>query len=137
MTITRLALVLSLATTLAWTAKALAIAAAGGLGRSPIEGPLFLLGLGLAVVAAVVTGLALSSGRRPLVRTLAVVAVVAVVSVLGTVAQLAAQALQPARPGWVWGEVNLWVVALALLVLSLLAVRRRGPLLAAPVLATA
>jgi len=26
--------------------------------------------------------------------------------------------LQPARPGWVWGELNLWVLAILLLIFS-------------------
>jgi hypothetical protein len=125
MTTTRLALLLSLATAVAWTAKAFAIAAAGGLGRSPLEGPFFLAGLASAVAAAAVSGIALVRRRRLLVRVLGAVAALVGLSLLGTLAQVAVTAAQPAHPGWVWGELNLWVVAVALVVLNLGVLRPR------------
>ncbi len=56
MNLTRSAYVAALATVALWTAKAIAIAVAGGLGKSPLESPLFLLGLLACVVATVLTG---------------------------------------------------------------------------------
>ena len=60
---TRLALGATLATTFFWTAKAVAIGSAGGLNRSPLESPLFLLGLACCLVASAATGVAVA--RRP------------------------------------------------------------------------
>ena len=119
----RTALVSSVATVVVWTAKALAIGIAGGLGSSPAEGPLFLAGLVCCVVAAVATGVALTAGRSRWVRALGGLAGFVVTALLGTVAQGVVGAVQPAHPAWAWGEVNLWVMALALLGVNL--ARRR------------
>jgi hypothetical protein len=127
MTTTRIPLLLSLAATAAWTAKAFAIAAAGGLGRSPLEGPFFLAGLALAVVATAVSGAALVRRRRLLVRVVGAVAELVGVSLLATLAQLVVTAAQPAHPGWVWGELNLWVIAVVLVGVNLIALRPRRP----------
>jgi hypothetical protein len=115
----RTALVSSVATVVVWTAKALAIGIAGGLGSSPAEGPLFLAGLVCCVVAAVATGVALTAGRSRAVRVLGGIAGFVVTAVLGTLAQSVVSAVQPAHPAWAWGEVNLWVMGLALLGVNL------------------
>lgn len=112
----RIALVAALAAVISWTLKAVAIGTAGGLGESPVEGPLFFAGLISYVVATVAVGVALTRGRPTWVRALAgVVAAPAVgIGFNLTVGALVA-AVQPADPlrHWVWAEVGLWVVALA------------------------
>ena len=125
MTTTRAALVAAVATTVLWIAKAIAIGLAGGLGRSLAEGPLFLLGLASCVATVVLIGLALASRRTTGWKVVSVVAAVVAVSVFGVVEGTLVAALRPAHPGWAWGEINLWVLMLALLaVATRLAVRR-------------
>ena len=113
MNTSRTAVVASVATVSAWTAKAIAIGIAGGLGRSPLEGPLFLAGFGCMLVAVSSTGLAATAGRRRSRRALAVVGAVVGAVVVTVVTGAVVAQVEPARPGWAWGEVNLWVLALA------------------------
>jgi hypothetical protein len=110
MNLTRSAYVAALATVALWTAKAIAIAVAGGLGKSPLESPLFLLGLLALVVATVLTGAAFFAHRSFGWRILGAVMAIVVVSVVGTLASVVVAALQPAHPQWYWGEINLWVI---------------------------
>jgi hypothetical protein len=125
MTLIRSALVASVATTIIWILKAVAIGVAGGAGRSPLEGPLFLLGLACAVAAAVLCGAAFARHRSMPWKVLGGVVGLAVASAFGTAEGDIVSAVQPVNPGWVWGEVNLWILMLALLAVSiLLAVRR-------------
>jgi len=122
----RLALGATLATTFFWTAKAVAIGSAGGLGRSPLESPLFLLGLVCCLVASAATGMAVA--RRPTMwgRTLSAAVGIAV-GVLAAVATSAVvSAAAPPSPGWVWGELNLWAMALTLLAVNLTLQARRS-----------
>jgi hypothetical protein len=125
MDLTRLARTVSVVTTVLWTAKAVAIAVAGGLGRSPLEGPLFLLGLVACVVAAALVGMTFAQKRSTAVRIVASVAGVVAAAVYGTLEGAVVSLLQPAHPGWVWGELNLWVLMLTLLAVASL---RRGGL---------
>ena len=124
----RIALLAAVAAVVSWTLKAVAIGTAGGLDKSPLEGPLFFTGLLCFVVAVVAVGVALTRGRPGWVRA---VAGVVVAPVLGIGATLAVDALvgalRPTDPlrHWVWAEINLWVVAAAVLGLAL-AVRRHG-----------
>ena len=119
----RIALIAAITSLVAWAAKAVAIGLAGGLDRSPLESPLFVLGLLAQVVAVFALALAFTSNRPPAARVTAVlaapVAVVACVSVIG----LIVERVQPADPSWVWAEVNLWVVAPLVLGLAMLARR--------------
>jgi hypothetical protein len=122
----RVALVAALAAAACWTLKAVAIGAAGGLGQSPFEGPLFLAGLVCFVVSAVALGVALTRGRPAWVRAVTGLVVAPVVGVGFTaVVDALVGALQPMSPlrHWAWSEVNLWVVAVVGLGVAL-AVRR-------------
>jgi hypothetical protein len=127
MNITRVALVTAVATTAFWTAKSIVIALAGGLGKSPAEGPLFLLGLASCVVAAVATGIALGRPAHWWSTIAWGVAGLVAVSLLGTVAQAVVTGVEPSSPAWVWGEINLWVMAVAVLALNLSPAVRREP----------
>lgn len=115
MNLTRLALVTSGLTCVLWTAKAISIAIAGGLGKTPAEGPLFLLGLLACVLAAAVTGMALADRRTTAGQGLAAVGGIAAAVVYGALEGSLISAIQPDHPGWVWGEVNLWILMLTIL----------------------
>lgn len=108
----------------AWAAKAVAIAVAGGLDESPLEGPLFFVGLVAIVAAFGAFVVALAGERATGYRALAGVAgallglgaVVLVESLVG--------ALVPSSAGWVQEEAGLWVAAA--LTAALLVVWYRG-----------
>jgi hypothetical protein len=125
MNLTRSAYAAALATVALWTAKAIAIAIAGGLGKSPLESPLFLLGLLACVVATVLVGAAAFADRSIGWRVLGGVIAFVVVCIAGTLAQVVVTAIQPAHPQWFWGEINLWVTMLVVLA-GALAVRARS-----------
>ena len=117
MTARRLAVTAAAAAVLAWGAKAVAIGLAGGLDKSPAEGPLFFLGLLCFTVAGCAFGAALTTGRSVPVRVLGIVAVAVVVMVLSQVigAVIAMFAPPEDQAHWVWAEVELWFGALILL----------------------
>ena len=99
---------------LAWGLKALAIGIAGGLDKSPIEGPLFFLGLVLFLVGVVAIALALTDGRSVGVRVLGVVVTVVVLFVVWMVVDTVVASLAPAQdPHWAWAEAQLWIVSVA------------------------
>jgi hypothetical protein len=127
MEISRIAVISALISIGAWTAKSVAIGLAGGLDRSPLEGPLFLLGLASFVATVVLLALALTTGRPLALRVLAVL--VGVVTAIGfsVATDVLLSAVRPADPSWVWSEVNLWVGAAALLALVLVTDRGRRP----------
>lgn len=106
-----------------WAAKSAAIAVAGGLGRSPAEDILFFAGLLSAIIAVGALALTLTAGRSFFVRwsavVIAVVASSALSFALGAVIEVVA-----ASDHWVWAELNLWVLAVAVLVLAWLPARR-------------
>ena len=111
---TRVALVAAICAASAWAAKAVVIAVYG-LGEHPLETVLFLAGLVSALLAAGALGAALTAGRATGVRAFgAVVAVVALLALAGLTVALVS-AVEPPDAGWVWGELNLWVGAAALL----------------------
>lgn len=107
-----------------WAAKSIAIDLAGGLDRSPAEGPLFLTGLACFVVAAVSLGIALTRHRHLGVRVAAGALGPVVGLALAMVIDTALRSIRPAHPSWVWGEVNLWVTAILALVLAGMLARR-------------
>ena len=117
----RIVLYAALAATASWTAKAIAIGTAGGLDRSPLEGPLFFAGLACCTVAVVSLGVALTRGRATWLR--AMVGVVGFV-VFFVAAQLVDTVVDRTVGGaeadrhWVWAEVSLWVSALVVLALA-------------------
>jgi hypothetical protein len=107
---TRIAQVAAVAATIAWTAKAVVIGVAGGLGKSTLETPLFLLGLLCFVAAAVAYGASVTRNRATAVRLIAgigacLAGVVIVVAIQGVLSVLGLEG------HWVWTELNLWVVA--------------------------
>jgi len=123
---TRLALGATLATTFFWTAKAVAIGTAGGLNRSPLESPLFLLGLVCCIVAASATGVAVAHRQTVLGQTLSAAGGIVAGALVAVVANAVVAAVAPPSPGWVWGEVNLWAMALILLTVNLVLLPRRS-----------
>ena len=123
---TRIALFTALAAAALWSLKAFFIGLAGGLGQSPLEGPLFLAGLATFMAAAVAIGVALTRGRPTWVRALVGVAapVVAFLSAMALDALVATFRTTEEGRHWVWSEVNLWVTAAAAVALAVTARRR-------------
>lgn len=118
MNYSRIAVVAAITCLVAWTAKAIAIGLAGGLDRSALESPLFVVGFVASLVAGVAAALARTASRHPVARVGAVVLVLAAVYlvILGVNLVLEQTVTGDA---WVWSEVNLWVVALLLLGITL------------------
>jgi hypothetical protein len=111
----RVALVGGICAVVAWATKAVAIGLAGGLDRSAAEGPLFLIGLVSALVGAGALGAAVTADRSAAVRVVAGAAAIVAVLLVAGVVTLLVTLVQPRDPSWVWGELNLWISALALL----------------------
>lgn len=127
MTSRRIALWAAAAAAAAWTAKSLAIGLAGGLGKSPLESPLFFAGLVSFVVAVVALGIALAPGVGTRLRVLAgvgafVAGLLLTISVDATVGAFHANGVER---HWVWTEFNLWVSALVALTTAV-ALHRTG-----------
>lgn len=118
MNTTRISVIAAAAAVVAWGAKSVAIGLAGGLDRSPFEGPLFLLGLACGLVA--VASLAASAARSPRWWARAGAALGGLV-LLVVVVGLTSTALAAVATSdhWVWSEVNLWITSLAVLALGI------------------
>ena len=114
MTARRLALLGAAGAVVLWALKATAIGTAGGLDKSPLEGPLFLAGLVSALVGAGALGAWVLAGRPTWMRVAGAVGAIVLLVLSAGVGGAIAAALQPDDPSWVWGEVNLWVSALVL-----------------------
>jgi hypothetical protein len=128
MTAARVALVAAVGALACWAAKSVAIGIGGGLGESPLEDPLFLAGAGCALVGVVALGVAWTAGRSWLVRGLGVALGVLGFGVVGGAIAVVVELLTP-DDHWVWGEINLWLSALVLLVVARTTARtvaRRG-----------
>lgn len=126
---TRIALFAALAAVAFWTVKSVAIGVAGGLDKSPLEGPMFFCGLVSFIVAVVSLGVALTAGSRTWLRVVGGIGAVVVGIVFTTVVDELVNGYREPGPDrhWAWTEVNLWVVSLTVLALtSALAARRRG-----------
>lgn len=108
----------------AWGVKALVIAIAGGLDRSPLEGPLFLLGLVLYIAGVIAIGWALTSGRSGQARALGAGAAFVMGAVLFVLVDAAVAGMAPDDPHWVWEEAQLWIASTAT-VLAWFALRGR------------
>ena len=107
----RIAAAAAVAAALLWGAKAVAIWIAGGLDESPVESPLFVLGLLAIVIAYIALGVAAARGRSRLVATLAGVGGFVVGVAVALVADALAGAVLPDSAGWVQEEGGLWLSA--------------------------
>ena len=117
MTAARVATYASIGAVAAWAVKAVAIGLAGGLDQSPAEGPLFFLGMILFLVGVVAIGLAITAGRSVGARVLGVVGTVAVTFVVWLAVDTVIASVAPERDAhWVWAELQLWVIAVAVAV---------------------
>lgn len=97
-----------------WGVKALVIGLAGGLDKSPLESPLFILGLVLYVLGVIAIGLAVTAGRSVVVRILGGIGALA----LGFAAFLAIDTIiagmaPDTDPHWAWAEAQLWISSVA------------------------
>jgi hypothetical protein len=113
-TSSRAALAATLATVVLWVADD-SVLAFGGRADGFLDSALFLLGLVACVVATVLVGVAAFAHRAVGWRVLGAVLAVVVVTAAGGLTQVVVSALEPAHPGWVYGELNLWVIMLVLL----------------------
>jgi hypothetical protein len=107
----------------AWTAKVIVIAAAGGLSKSPMEGPLFVLGMLAFVVACAALGVAVSADRSVAWRVGAAVVLVLLGILISMVLQALLNAVLPDAMGWLRNETGLWVSAVGLLAVVVAAAR--------------
>jgi hypothetical protein len=117
MNTTFLARAASLLAVLCWIAKATAVGLAGGPDRSPLETPLFLVGLLLAICAGVMLALAATGGRPLWQRIAAGVLTVPLTFGIATAVDQLVKVLVSSTH-WVWSEVNLWVMGALLLSLA-------------------
>ncbi len=112
MSAARVATFATIGAVLVWGLKALVIGLAGGLDKSPAEGPLFFLGMLVYLVGVVAIGLALTAGRGLVGRVLGVVVTVAVLFAVWLAVDTVIASLAPENdPHWVWAELQLWVIA--------------------------
>jgi hypothetical protein len=112
MSAARVATVATIGAVLVWGLKALVIGLAGGLDKSPAEGPLFFLGMIVFLVGVVSIGLALTEGRGLAVRVLGVVVTIVVLFAVWLAVDTVIAAMAPEDdPHWVWAELQLWVIA--------------------------
>ena len=126
MTASRLAVLAAAASVAAWGLKAVAIGVAGGLDQSPLEGPLYLLGLVSIVVAFAALGVAVAGDRAVIVTIIGAVVGVLVGFALSMLASVAATAIIPDSAGWVQAEAGLWFSALLALGVTAYWRTRRG-----------
>ncbi len=124
MNTSRIAVIASVLAAVFWAAKSVAIGAAGGLDRSPLESPLFFLGLASAIVANVALALSVAAGRAWWVRGAAALGVVVALFAVTALLDAAVHGLVDGDH-WVLAEVNLWIDALVVLGLSVALDRRR------------
>ncbi|MFK5634848.1 hypothetical protein [Ornithinimicrobium sp. LYQ103] len=126
MSASRVAVLAAVAAVLAWGSKAVAIGVAGGLDQSPLEGPLFVLGLVAIVVAFASLGAAVTRGRRPAARVIGALLGVMIGFALSILASSVAAAVVPDSAGWVQAEAGLWFSALLALAVTTLWRARRN-----------
>lgn len=125
MTALRVAAGAAVAAAGSWGLKALVIGLAGGLDRSPLEGPFFFLGLVLLVVAFAAAGIAATAGRPRPVRILGAVGAVLVGVAASLLVETGVGALVPESAGWVKEEAGLWATSVLTAALLLLWVTAR------------
>ena len=107
----RLAAFAAVGAVVAWVLKAIVIAVAGGLDQSPLESPLFILGLLLISIAFAAGGFAAAEGRGTAMRAAGVVGGVVVGLLLFILVETAVGAVVPDSAGWVKEEAGLWVAS--------------------------
>lgn len=112
MTASRLAVLAAIASVVAWGLKAVAIGVAGGLDESPLESPLFVLGLVAIVVAFASLGVAVARERPLAFKVIGGVVGVLIGFGLSMLASVVAAAVIPDSAGWVQAEAGLWFSAL-------------------------
>ena len=112
MTASRLAVVAAIVSVVAWGLKAVAIGVAGGLDESPLESPLFVLGLVAIVVAFAPLGVAVARERPLAFKVIGGVVGVLIGFGLSMLASVVAAAVIPDSAGWVQAEAGLWFSAL-------------------------
>lgn len=112
MTASRLAVVAAIVSVVAWGLKAVAIGVAGGLDESPLESPLFVLGLVAIVVAFASLGVAVARERPLAFKVIGGVVGVLIGFGLSMLASVVAAAVIPDSAGWVQAEAGLWFSAL-------------------------
>lgn len=129
MTISRITIIAAITAVSAWGLKALAIGIAG-LGESPLESPLFFLGVLGLVVAMTSLGWTVASGRPIAMRALASGGAL-IAGIAFSLTVLALVSAFVSSDHWAWGELNLWVTAVVLLAFVAFAERggfsSRGP----------
>jgi hypothetical protein len=123
---TRITVIAASAAVVAWAAKALAIGVAGGLDKSPLEVPFFLLGLVSALVAVGALAVSVLGRTRWWARTGAVLAGLVTLFVFVALTTRALDAVATSDH-WIWSEVNLWVTSLAVLALGVRQHSRQVP----------
>ncbi|MGA8046943.1 MAG: hypothetical protein WCA30_11835 [Dermatophilaceae bacterium] len=126
MTASRLAVLAAGVAVVAWGLKAVAIGTAGGLDQSPLEGPLYVVGLVSIVVAFAALGVAVAADRSVTFKVLGAVVGVLAGFGLSMLASVIAASVIPDSAGWIQAEAGLWVSALLALGISLFWHRRRG-----------
>ena len=109
----------------AWALKAIAIAVAGGLSQSRLEGPLFFLGLIFIFVSFVAAGLAATASRGTALRILGALGGAVVGFLLFVLIETAVGAVVPTSAGWVREEAGLWVASVLVAAIMLGWQRRR------------
>lgn len=122
----QLALAAAAASAALWAAKAAVAALTGGNSDSPMATVLFLLGMVAHASALILLMVSWLPSRGLASRVLASIAGVLLGGVLTFVVNLLIGAIQPADPHWVWGELNLWVIATVVLVAAVATVSRRS-----------
>ena len=115
----RIAVIAAALSVVLWALKAVAIGIAGGLDESPLEGPLFLLGLLAFVTAFVAGGVALMASRSTVMKIAAGIAGAVVAIVLVVVFTSVMVELLPSSIGWPEEEAGLWLASLFALALML------------------
>jgi hypothetical protein len=123
----RVAAAAAVAAAVIWAIKALMIWAAGGLDESPLEAPLFVLGLVAISAAVAALGVAFARGRRPVVKAAAALAGLAAGVGVAIVCDTLADAVLPSSAGWVEEEAGLWLAAAFVVAVSLWWLRRSAP----------
>ncbi|MPZ93807.1 MAG: hypothetical protein GEU96_02590 [Propionibacteriales bacterium] len=126
MTASRLAVLAAITSLVAWGLKAVAIWVAGGLDESPLESPLFVLGLAAIVVAVVSLGVAVARERPLAFKVIGGVVGLLIGVALSSLASFVAAAVIPDSAGWVQEEAGLWLSALLALGVTAAWYTKRG-----------